>query len=479
MGTLHNRSTHVSFSYCSFLSIVSAFVAALLCTWGFYATSAYAEVQKTDLIAGQSVQDRGLSTNQCPDIQAVHAYVMDENGNVFFSRDATSDAKIASITKIMTAVVAVDSASLDTQVTVSSNAAAVGEASAGLQEGDTMPLSTALRAMLVPSGNDAAEAIAESVGAQMLQNEGQDSSDATTCMQRFVQAMNDKANELGLVNTVYRNPHGLDDEQWSGDQHSCAQDVATLSRYAMTKDPIKNSVDKASDTIQLTRNGQTVDVNLTSTDELIGNYDGACGLKTGYTQDAGGCFAGVCNRNGHYLYTVVLNSTTEATRFTDTITLWDWTYQHNIDYKLAQSPQTTTDAQGNSVPLIATVSDGAWINKTVNATLRDPDQTVTLFDLAGNVSQEANYDNVSGSVKAGQQVGTLTFKQHNDVIATADLVATEDVPAPGIIEQVSIWGQKLIAQLTYNPTQADSTLINETPTINDKSKSSIVAIQKQ
>lgn len=435
---------------------------------------AQAEVQKTDLIAGQSVQDRGLSTAQCPDIQAAHAYVMDENGNVYFSRDATSDAKIASITKIMTAVVAVDSTSLDTPVTVSDNAVAVGESSAGLQEGDTMPLSTALRAMLVPSGNDAAEAIAESLGAQMLKDDGQDSSDANACMQRFVQAMNDKANELGLVNTVYRNPHGLDDEQWTGDQHSCAQDMANLSRYAMTKDPIKESVDKASDTIQITRNGQTANVELQSTDELIGNYDGACGLKTGYTQDAGGCFAGVCQRDGHYLFSVVLNSPTEATRFTDTVTLWDWTYEHNISYKLAQSPQTTIDAQGNTVPLVATVSDGAWIDRTVNATLRDPDQSVTLFDLAGNVSQEANYESLSGTVHAGQQVGTITFRQHNDVIATADLVATEDVPAPGFFEQFSIWGQKLVAQLTYNPTEADSTLLNQTPVINDKSASGAV-----
>ncbi len=454
----------------SIKSIFAFLVVFVLLCGTTFVPQAQAQVQKSDLIAGQSVEDRGLAVSQCPDIEATHAYVMDENGSVYFSRDATSDAKIASITKIMTAVVALENASLDSPVTVSANAAEIGEASAGLQEGDSMPLSTALRAMLIPSGNDAAEAIAESVGAQMLQNEGQNSSDPNTCMQRFVQAMNDEASQLGLVNTVYRNPHGLDDEQFAGDQHSCAQDVANLSRYAMTKDQIRDSVDKQTETIQITRNGQTVDVDLTSTDELIGNYDGACGLKTGFTQDAGACFAGVCQRDGHYLYTVVLNSPTEAQRFTDTVTLWDWTYQHNISYKLAQSPQTTVDAQGNTVPLVATVSDGAWMDKTVNATLRDPDQAVTLFDLAGNVSQEASYDDISGTVHAGDQVGTITFKQHNDVIATADLVATEDVPAPGFLEQIGIWGQKLIAQLTYNPTQADSTLINETPMINDRSR---------
>lgn len=116
---------------------------------------------------------------------------------VYFERAATDDTKIASVTKVMTAVTALDSVPTDTKVTVSSNAATIGESSANLQEGDTMTLSEALRAMLLPSGNDAAEAIAESVGAVMLQSQGKDSSKTDDCVNAFVDAMNAKSAELG------------------------------------------------------------------------------------------------------------------------------------------------------------------------------------------------------------------------------------------------------------------------------------------
>ena len=148
---------------------------------------ALADVRKADVVYGQTVDARGLSVAQCPNIDAEYALVMDADGTVYFERNATSPTQIASITKVMTAIVALDAVasgavSLDSTVTVSAAAAAVGESSAGLQEGDAMPLEVALKALLVPSGNDAAVAIAETVGG---------SEDA------FVAAMNAKAAELG------------------------------------------------------------------------------------------------------------------------------------------------------------------------------------------------------------------------------------------------------------------------------------------
>ena len=440
----------------------------LLAASSAFPASAQASVLKSDVVMGESVQERGLTYTDCPDVDAQHIYVMDSNGTVYFERDAQTADQIASMTKIMTAIVAIDSVPSDTKITVSSTAAAIGESTAGLQAGDTMPLSTALQAMMIPSGNDAAEAIAESVGALMLQSDGKDSSDTDACASRFVQAMNDKATELGLENTLFTNPHGLDYDNYAAGQHSCAKDMAAIAKYAMTKQGIRDVVDVDSATIKVTRSNASVSIDLTSTDELLGVYDGVCGIKTGYTEDAGACYTGACDRNGLEVYVVIMNAADESVRFTEAETLWDWVFDHQITYTLAHSSVNVTNSAGQSVPLAAKVSDGAWIDKTVNASLADPSASVSVFDLSGNISQSVEYKQIDGDVHAGDVVGTITFKQHNQVIATQNLVATEDVPAPTLFEGFSVWWTKFTSNLTGASTAAQSVLVNETPLINDK-----------
>lgn len=211
---------------------MAAVLSLSLCLWS--PTASWAEVRRADVIMGETVEARGLSVAQCPSIDALYACVMDEDGTVYFERDATSPTQIASITKIMTALVALNAVddgivALDDTVTVTAEAAEVGESSAGLQEGDTMPLSAALRGLLVPSGNDAAVAISQMVGAAMAQTTPEDAQSEQT----FIDAMNATAADLGCVDTVYRNPHGLDDGEFSGDQHSCAADQARIVQAAM------------------------------------------------------------------------------------------------------------------------------------------------------------------------------------------------------------------------------------------------------
>ena len=146
--------------------------------------------------------------------------MVDANGNVYFERNADETASPSPSRELhdrstdgcVAALDAVASGltSLDSTITVSAAAAAVGESSAGSQEGDKMSLKTALYALLVPSGNDAAIAIAESVGAA-LRSSGTASGDSD--VQAFVAQMNATAQELGCTNTVYENPHGLDFDQ--------------------------------------------------------------------------------------------------------------------------------------------------------------------------------------------------------------------------------------------------------------------------
>lgn len=447
---------------------IVVFVCVML-AWIMFTPSAMADIKKTDIIAGDTVEASGIASSSCPSIDATHAIVIDDDGNVYFERDADTQVHIASITKVMTAVTAIDSVPLDTTITVTSEAASIGESSAQLQEGDVLTLREALKAMLWPSGNDAALAIAQSVGALMLQSEGADSSDPDACEAAFVEAMNRESQQIGLTNSTWNNPHGLDDGSYAGDFGSTARDVAILAKYALSKSAIRDITSVDGGTAEVQRDGSTVEIVLESTDELLGSYDGVIGLKTGFTDSAGECFAGAVEKDGVTLYSVVLDSSSSSQRFEDTTTLWDWVFDNLVDYSLAQTTEMTTDASGNAVPLVAQVADTAWTDKTVDATLADPQASITVFSLAGNVSQEVSFQEPDGAVSAGDVVGKITFYQHNQVVAEQDLVSTESLEAPNPIQSIGIAWSRFIGGFSGDDGVADNVLYNDTPMINDKS----------
>ena len=450
----------------SYLALAAFLIS--LCMFLPVGNQAYAEVLKADIILGQTVEQRDLTVSQCPNIEAQHAIVLDERGTIYFERDADAPVNIASITKVMAAVTAVDAAPLDTLVTVSERAATIGESSAELYEGDSMTLGEALKAMLIPSGNDGAQAIAESIGAYLLAYEGQDNSDLAACEARFVAQMNARSAELGLTNSLWTNAHGLDDWEYESDQHSCARDVALISKYAMSKQEIRDITSQETGSCTLTRYGETISIILESTDELLGVYEGTLGIKTGYTDSAGFCFAGACLSNGIELYSVVLNSPDETQRFTDTTELWDWVYAHTVDYALCNTDRTTLNQAGVTVPLAADVPNEAWFDSTLEATFEDPAASVRVFDLSGNVSQTVEYRKINGDVHAGDVVGTISFIQHNEIIASVNLVAARDEPGPNIFQAIGIWWTKLIGSFAGDDGIAESRLYNQTPLLNDK-----------
>ena len=402
---------------------------------------AQAEVLKADIVSGATVGERGLSVAECPSIDAEFAVLMDSDGNVLFSRLGDDESQIASLTKVMTAIVAIDNAPADLHISVSEAAALIGESSAGLQEGDVMDFETALKALLVPSGNDAALAIAEAVGSSMIASNPGLGDDP---VEVFVAAMNAKAAELGCTNTVYENPHGLDDEEYAGELHSTAHDQALVARCAMSYQRIREIVSGGSTTIQVTREGAKESIDLETTDLLLEMYDKAIGIKTGVTLLAGPSFMGAANNEGREFYSVVLGSSDEYQRFIDTQTLFEWGYEHVANLKLANSDKYASmgrGAEAREVPVIADVAHLDWPDKTVSATMADPNASITIFDLEGNVSQVVELNELHGNVRAGDKVGTITFKQHNEVIAQQDLVACQDLAAPNPIEALVIWWQ--------------------------------------
>ena len=429
-------------------------------------SDALADVRRADIVLGESVDSRGLSVVQCPAIESEYALVMSGSGTVYFERNATSPTQIASVTKIMTAIVALENTPVDTMISVSARSASVGESSATLQEGDVLTFVDALKGLMISSGNDASIALAETVGNLMSQGTAQ----GEAAEQVFVDAMNAKAVDLGLIDSFFTNPHGLDGEGYGSDMHSCALDVATMAQYAMQNETFRSIVGTFEDVITVTGNAPR-SISLTNTNELLSYYEGEAGIKTGFTYLAGYCLASVNVRNGEDIYTVVLQCNDQNIRFDDTRVLYDWYYEHNISYPLAHSDQITSmqyNGQVTEVPVVAEVAHSDWIDKTIKATLSDPFQAVAIFDLNGNVNQSIDYDMVSGNIKTGDKLGTITFKQRNNELITVDLISCEDSEAPDFFEGIGIWWDRLFKSFSGEAVVAENVLINQTPLISMK-----------
>ena len=435
-----------------------------------FSASAWADVRNSDRIAESSIEERGLTTALCPNIEAEHALLIDDTGKIYFERGAHDPVQIASITKVMTALVAMEyNPELDMTITVTAEAAEIGESSAALIEGDTMDLKNALTAMMVASGNDAAESIAASIGSELLKKEGHPGASAEKSVERFIQAMNEKAAAMGLEDSVFTNPHGLDDGEYAGDLHSTCYDVAAEVAEAMKNEEFRKIVGSETATVKVKRDGQTETIELTSTDELLANYEGTVGVKTGYTDLAGGCFAGANDHEGREYYAIVLGSTDEYQRFLDTQDLWNWCYKYRQSYKLANSAESvevTTENMQGQYPVIARVAHLDWLDKSVTATIADPEQAVEVFALDGNVSQDVTFNEIHGTVHVGDTIGSVTFKQRNQDIATVDLIAAEEVAAPNPFEAIGIWWERLWG----NEETADNVVVNTTPLLIDKTQ---------
>ncbi|MGN0301441.1 MAG: D-alanyl-D-alanine carboxypeptidase family protein [Anaerotardibacter sp.] len=450
---------------CLFLALI------LSCT--LFVPFAYADVRNSDIIKGETVSTQGFSASLCPSINAEYAYLVDANGTVFFERNSSERVQIASLTKIMTALVAVQYGDLDdTTITVSQNAATIGESSASLKAGDSMNLRTALKALMVCSGNDAAVAIAESMGDSILNKLPKNNSDSnfpTNGYDAFVYAMNLKAQELGMNDSLFANPHGLDFDQYDKEMYSTAKDVYLMSKAFMDDSYLSSIVSNESESITVTRDGAQVELVLESTDELLGVYNGACGIKTGFTNKAGACFAGACNKNSKMLYSVVLGSADETQRFEDTKALWNWYYDNYVNYNFVHSDEKTSyqtnDGEQKTVPVVAYESHKGWVDKTFKVTLENPNEYVEVFRLDGNVSQEFHFDDVVADVHIGDKVGTVDFKQNNQVIATATVVAAEECAGPNFIEGIGVWFDRLIRTITGQETEAQSVVVNKTPVL--------------
>jgi D-alanyl-D-alanine carboxypeptidase (penicillin-binding protein 5/6) len=261
-----------------------------------------------------------------PDIAAATGYVLDaDNGAVLYTKDADAERPMASTTKVMTALLAVERGRMGQAVTVGADAAALVRRDSsymGLKVGEQLTLEELLYGLLLPSGNDAAVAIADSISGNQ---------DA------FVALMNQRARELGLTHTHYTNPHGLD----APEHYTSARDLAVLAAVALREPEIVKIASTPHYSIPQTATHPAYE--LETGNDLLADarspYPGAIGLKPGFTGDAGYTMAFAARRDGHLIVGAVLGDPSWQVRIVDMRALLDWGFVQ-IGIPAADAPAT-------------------------------------------------------------------------------------------------------------------------------------------
>nr|MCR5146227.1 D-alanyl-D-alanine carboxypeptidase [Clostridia bacterium] len=227
-----------------------------------------------------------------------------KSGKVIWGKNENKRTAMASTTKIMTAIVLLENTDdLSKTVTISPKAAGTGGSRLGLKKGDKISIRDLLYGLMLKSGNDSAVAIAEEVGGSV---------------EKFAEMMNAKAVELGLQNTHFVTPHGLDNPE----HYTTACELAKIADYSLKNETFSKVVSTKNYTVTI--NGYPK--NISNTNELLGYLDGVNGVKTGFTNNAGRCLVTSISRNNFDIITVVLQADTKKFRTSDSIKLIEYVY---------------------------------------------------------------------------------------------------------------------------------------------------------
>ncbi len=330
-------------------------------------------------------------------ITAPSAVLMEtSSGKILFEKNPHEQRPCASITKVMTMLLvceAIDNGklSLDDTITASAHAASMGGSDIWLEEGETMSADDMIKATVVASANDAAVALAEHLcGSEEV----------------FVEKMNEKASQLGMKDTVFKNCNGLDE-----DGHiTSAYDVAVMSRELMKHEMI---FDYTSIWLDNLRDGKTQIVN---TNKLLKTYNGITGLKTGTTNDAGCCMSASAKREDMSLVAVVLGCNSGKERFSDAAALLDYGFA-NFSVTQLKAPEDLPKTIKVENGMQGNIGIGCDVNASIVLDKNSSSKIVSKIDLP---------ESIEAPVVSGQKLGTVTYSLDGNAVKSFEITALQD-----------------------------------------------------
>ncbi len=349
----------------------------------------------------------GVRAHAAPEVSAQSAVLIEaQTGTVLYEKNAREQRAMASTTKIMTAILTIEAGDLDREFTVDSYAIMVEGTSMGLREGDRVSRRDLLYGILLPSGNDAANAAAVSVGGSTG---------------GFVELMNKKAQELSLADTHFATPSGLD----ANGHYTTALDLARLTAYAMRNETFRGIV--CCQSAQVEFGNPPYERTLYNSNKMLKRYEGAIGVKTGFTDNARRCLVSAAERNGVTLIAVTLNAPDD---WNDHTKMLDEGFSMVSAYPLetACSARVDVAGTGRSVGVYADAATLSLLPKQRERLAR----RVILPRM------------VYGGVSRGDELGRVEFLLDDAVVKSCPLYADEDVAA----EQGSLsWWERALGAL--------------------------------
>lgn len=331
-------------------------------------------------------------------LNAMSAVVIDgENGRILYSKEPYEKRAMASTTKIMTCLLTLEYGNLEDVVTFSSKAASMPKVRMGGKKGEQYKLKDLLYSLMLESHNDTAVAIAEHISGSV---------------EAFAELMNEKASQIGMKNTNFVTPNGLDAEG----HYSTAYDMALLGAYAINNDEfvkITNTPNYSFADVSGKKN-----ISLTNADAFLSMMDGAIGIKTGFTGKAGYCFVGALDRDNHKLVSVVLGSgwpPNKSYKWRDTQSLMKYGISNYEKKHIFDGIESFEKVR---------VEDG---KTDVVDTYVEGDYSLLLAEHE-KVSSEANISKIlNAPVKEGQKVGNYNILINGEKIISFPICAKEDV----------------------------------------------------
>ena len=315
-----------------------------------------------------------------------------DSGEVVYEKNADLRLPMASTTKIMTGIIAIENNNLNDIVKIPLVSVGIEGSSIYLKEGESLTVRQLLEALLLESANDASVALAHKTAGDVS---------------HFAELMNEKATELGLENTHFTNPHGLDDKE----HYTTASDLATITKYAMQNPVFAEIVSTKKSTIPL-NDGEGTRV-LINHNKLLRSYKGANGVKTGYTKRCGRCFVSSAEVDGVKLICVTLNAPND---WHDHTILLDYGFSLYKSYNLADSEDylIELDVKNGEKNTVLVSNDKAF--------------KITLKKESHDFSADLEYNpGLSAPITKGQTLGKIIFYDNGEKIGEIDLKSQENI----------------------------------------------------
>ena len=372
-----------------------------------------------------SVIKASSNVTDAPTINSRAAIVYDRtSGSILFGKNENEQRKMASTTKIMTAIIVLENANLNDIVTVSAKAAGTGGSRLGLHKNDKISVLNLLYGLMLCSGNDAAVALAEYVGGDL------------PC---FANLMNTKCQSLGLTSTHFVTPHGLDNDE----HFTTAYELAIITNYALENETFRTLVGTKNYTVFI--NGHSK--NLSNTNELLGNLSGVYGVKTGFTNGANRCLVTSIKRDDMDLICIVLGADTKKDRTKDSVALIEYAFKNFKMVNIREKILTEFDNWKLCNSSSFTVKKGITNNIDIALNNLPFDFFPVNCNHINNVSIYIYCDTTfEAPLLCNTTIGYLTVSVDNRTILTLDIYNTNTIPQK---DYNDFWND-LIKNYTYH-----------------------------